>query len=181
MAIDATVLPIRVRAESGIPDPGAVSSTLFEDVYERHLSDVFRYALIVTGDRDDADDVTAETFAHALRAWRSGREPDGPVLPWLFVLARNIATDRWRKTKRVLAGRPTSASPTDVARLEAEMWLQSVVRILPPRQREVIGLRYHHELTDADIGALMGLSESGVRSLVARAIATLRRHPEVWQ
>jgi RNA polymerase sigma factor (sigma-70 family) len=181
MTIDANVLPIRVRADAVVPGPGAVSSTRFEDVYERHLSDVFRYALIVTGDRDDADDVTAETFARALRAWRSGREPNGPVLPWLFVLARNIATDRWRKARRALGGRPASTSPSDVARVEAEMWLQSVVRILPARQRAVIGLRYHHELTDADIAAVMGLSESGVRSLVARAIATLRRHPEVWQ
>lgn len=72
-------------------------------------------------------------------------------------------------------------APSDTAHLEAMLWLESVAKILPPRQREVIALRYQRQLTDADIGVVMGLSESGVRSLVARAIETLRKHPEVWR
>jgi RNA polymerase sigma factor (sigma-70 family) len=64
---------------------------------------------------------------------------------------------------------------------ETWLWLDAFARVLPERQREVILLRYHRDLSDADIGALMRLSPSGVRSLVARAIATLRSHPEVWR
>ena len=153
----------------------------FEDVYERHLSDVFRYALVLTRDREEANDLTSETFTRALRAWRNGAEPDGSALPWLLAIARNIATDRWRRARRVLARPPDPSGPSDTARLEASMWLRSVVAILPARQREVIALRYHRELSDADIGTVMGLSESGVRSLVARAVETLRKHPEVWR
>jgi DNA-directed RNA polymerase specialized sigma24 family protein len=51
--------------------------------------------------------------------------------------------------------------------------------VLTARQREVLVLRYQRDLTDADIGSVMRLSESGVRSLVARALAILRSHPEL--
>ena len=60
------------------------------------------------------------------------------------------------------------------------MWLDALARSLPARQREVLLLRYQRDLTDAEIGEVLGLSESGVRSLAARAIAALRRHPELW-
>jgi RNA polymerase sigma-70 factor (ECF subfamily) len=182
MTIDAFLLPIQVLATRPMSSGDEGLSVLFEDIYDRHLDDVFRYALLLTGDRHDAEDVASETFARALRAWRKGREPDGPALPWLLVVARNVATDRWRKDKRLLA-RPIveTTSPSDTARLEASMWLESVVTLLPVRQREVIALRYHDDLSVAEIATVMGLSESGVRSLVARAMDTLRKHPEVWE
>jgi RNA polymerase sigma-70 factor (ECF subfamily) len=154
---------------------------LFEDVYERHVGDVFRYALVLTRDPDEADDVTAETFARALRGWRNGSEPNGPPLPWLLAIARNVATDGWRRARHALSRPSESTAPTETAHLEAMLWLQSVANILPARQREVIALRYQRELSDAHIGMVMGLSESGVRSLVSRAIETLRKHPEVWR
>jgi RNA polymerase sigma factor (sigma-70 family) len=181
MTIGSVIQPIKVHRTDRVVSGGKVVSVLFEEVYERHLGDVFRYALVLTRDRDEADDVASETFVRALRAWRNGSEPDGPPLPWLLTVARNVARDRWRRARRVFSrpAEPTAAS--DTARLEAVLWLQSVSAILPARQREVIALRYHRELTDADIGAVMGLSESGVRSLVARAIETLRKHPEVWR
>jgi RNA polymerase sigma factor (sigma-70 family) len=157
------------------------NSVLFEDIYARHHIDVFRYALVLTSSRDEADDVAAEAFARAWRAWRSGHEPDGPALPWLFAITRNIATDRWRRLGRVVTRLIPSRAADGYAEVEAMLWLAALVRVLPPRQREVIALRYHRDLGDAEIARLMGLTESGVRSLVGRAIAKLRQHPEVWR
>jgi RNA polymerase sigma factor (sigma-70 family) len=179
MAIDLAAFSLNVRTAA--PTVTGSVSVLFEDLYARHYSDVFRYALVLTNSRDEADDVAAETFARAWRAWRNGHEPDGPPLPWLLVIARNIAIDRWRRLARI-AVRLLPSRPNDgYAEVEALLWVESLARILPPRQREVIALRYHRDLGDAEIGQLMNLSESGVRSLVARAIATLRQHPEVWR
>ena len=177
---DDGVLQATIVHDTGREASEAVP-VLFEEVYERHAGDVFRYALVMTRDRDQADDITAETFARALRGWRNGSEPDGPPLPWLLTIARNVATDGWRRARRVLSRPSEPTAPSDTAQLEALLWLQSVARILPARQREVIALRYQRELTDAHIGAVMGLSESGVRSLVARAVETLRKHPELWR
>jgi RNA polymerase sigma factor (sigma-70 family) len=102
----------------------------------------------------------------------------------LLLTARRIATDRWRRAHRMLAilgsqrpGAPVAESGAQ--RTEFWLWFDAVARVLPPRQREVLLLRYQRDLTDAEVGAIMSLSPSGVRSLVARAIATLRQHPEL--
>lgn len=167
-----------VAAEPIATREGAVA---LEELFERHYRDVVRYALVLTNSREDAEDVAAETFARAWRAFREQREPQGPPLPWLFTIARNIATDWWRRLSR----RATRLLPHQVGDstdgVESLLWLEALVRALPPRQREVIALRYHRDLSDREIGRVMGLSESGVRSLVARAIQTLRQHPEVWR
>lgn len=163
------------------PTVGQGDAVLFEELYERHYADVFRYALVLTRSGDEAEDVVAETFARAWRAWNQRREPDGPPLPWLLVIARNIATDWWRRISRATARLLPGETTNDQADFESLLWLDSLVRALPARQREVIVLRYHRDLTDREIGRVMGLSESGVRSLVARAMATLRKHPEIWR
>jgi RNA polymerase sigma factor (sigma-70 family) len=51
---------------------------------------------------------------------------------------------------------------------------------LSTQQRDVILLRYQQDMTDDDIGEVLGLSASGVRTLVSRALARLRQHPELW-
>ena len=60
------------------------------------------------------------------------------------------------------------------------MWLDALSQALPNRQRDVIFLRYQRDLTDAEIGEVLGLSASGVRTLASRALNGLRKHPELW-
>ncbi len=154
----------------------------FERAYAAHYRDVFRYVLGLTRSAVDAEDITADTFERAYRHWAN--VPDRPV-PWLLLTARRIATDRWRRARRfallVLARRPGASEATTAPSLDAEFeaWFDSLAAVLTPCQREVLVLRYQRDLSDADIGSVMGLSESGVRSLLARALAVLRSHPEL--
>jgi RNA polymerase sigma factor (sigma-70 family) len=159
----------------------------FEAVYRDHYRDVERYVLLMLGRPDDADDIVADTFQRAFAAWRSGRGPAGRPLPWLLVIARRIVTDRWRRARLIrwlpIAGpgsREAAAADSTTDRTEFWLWLGQLVRVLPERQREVIYLRYQRDLTDDEIGEILGLSASGVRSLAGRAIAALRSHPDLW-
>jgi RNA polymerase sigma factor (sigma-70 family) len=68
----------------------------------------------------------------------------------------------------------------DAGVAEFWIWLDALSRALPTRQRDVILLRYQRDLSDEDIGEVLGLSASGVRTLASRALAGLRRHPELW-
>jgi RNA polymerase sigma-B factor len=61
------------------------------------------------------------------------------------------------------------------------MWFDRFARELPARQREVLILRYQRDLDDSQIGEILGISASAVRSLVARACTALRRNPEIWR
>lgn len=166
-----------VATQRAIPTTAA---SLVERAYDAHYRDVYRYVLALTRSAADADEVTAEVFERALRTWRD--EPDR-VAAWLLLTARRIATDRWRRTRRLVAvlSRVRALDRTDAGEEQAEFWawFDAVSRVLTVRQREALVLRYQRDLSDADIATVLGLSESGVRSLVARALDTLRAHPEL--
>jgi RNA polymerase sigma-70 factor (ECF subfamily) len=172
----------------------------FEVVYSAHYRDVSRHVILTTRGRDDVEEIVAETFARAFAAWRSGHGPAGRPLPWLLVIARRIATDRWRR-RRLIAWLPlpdsrrsspgdwdgrraTEAEPGSPDRAagvaEFWLWLDALSRALPTRQRDVIFLRYQQDLSDEDIGEVLGLSASGVRTLASRALSGLRDHPDLW-
>ena len=172
----------------------------FEAVYNAHYRDVFRHVILATRGRDDVEEIVAETFARAFAAWRTGQGPAGRPLPWLLLIARRIVTDRWRRGRLIgwlplpdgmrpargdWDGRRATESepegPDDGKRVaEFWLWLDALSRALPARQRDVIFLRYQHDLSDEDIGEILGLSASGVRTLVSRALTGLRAHPELW-
>jgi len=179
----------RLDASAGerVPVTSARDAETFEEVYREHYRDVQRYVLLMVGRPDDVDDIVGDTFQRAFTAWRSGRGPAGRSLPWLLVIARRIVTDRWRRARLIRwlplgAGAGSEPRDADTARDRSEfwLWLGQLARVLSDRQREVVYLRYQRDLTDEEIGEILGLSASGVRSLIARAIAALRQHPELW-
>jgi RNA polymerase sigma factor (sigma-70 family) len=169
---EGLVVPVRVARRPRLVD--------VERVYADHFRDVHRYLLGLTASAADADEIAAETFERAIRAWI--RVPE-PPLPWLLLTARRIATDRWRRARRlarlVVGPRPDVRPDAGEAETEFWLWFGTLAKALTRRQREVLVLRYQRDLTDADIAEIMGLSESGVRSLVARALEVLRHHPEL--
>jgi RNA polymerase sigma-70 factor, ECF subfamily len=158
--------------------------TAFEAIYRENYPNVFRYVLVRTGHRQDAEDVTNETFERAYRAWDGG-SPAHPPLPWLLQTARRLTTDRWRRARRFVFVHlnPARHDVTEPATGEPETlrWLEALGEVLSPHQREAIVLRYQRDLSDADIATIMSLTPSGVRSLISRALTKLRDHPEVWQ
>ena len=175
-----------------VPDPDRAAQApaeTFEAVYRDHYRDVYRYVLLSLRRRDDADDVVADTFDRAFTAWRSGHGPAGRALPWLLLIARRIVVDRWRRERMIrwlpfATGRGPANEPADArdegGRAEFWLWLDQLAQALPARQREVVFLRYQRDLSDEEIGEILGLSASGVRTLVARALGALRNHPELW-
>lgn len=172
----------------------------FEAIYREHYRDVSRHVILITRGRDEVEEIVAETFTRAFTAWRSGQGPAGRALPWLLVIARRIATDRWRRRRLItwlplperIRPRPDGRDRGGTAAREpggpdraagvAEfwLWLDALSQALPARQRDVIFLRYQDDLSDEDIGEILGLSASGVRTLASRALLALRKHPELW-
>jgi RNA polymerase sigma factor (sigma-70 family) len=174
-------LGVTLRSAERVGDDEAT----FDAIYARRYRAVVGYALVLTADRDAAEDIAADTFERAYRMWRTAPWPADHELAWLLLTARRLATDRWRRARsafrHLVANVERPVQPGPDAEADPRIWLETVIRILPIRQREVLVLRYHRDLTDEQIGTLMGLTASGARSLLARAIATLRDHPEVWR
>ena len=177
-----------------IQEVGAASAAgTFEAIYQAHYKAIYRYALLTTRRTADAEDLVADTFTRALAAWSGGHGPTGRPLPWLLVICRRMATDRWRRRRLIgwvplftdrpdhgdVIEREPGVADDAIEVREFWIWLDALTRTIPERQRELLFLRYERDLTDGEIGEILGLTASGVRSLSNRSINSLRRHPEL--
>jgi RNA polymerase sigma-70 factor (sigma-E family) len=137
-----------------------------------------RLAYGLTGDRWAAEDVAQATLARAYVAWRRVRHADDPdaYLRRILVNTSNRRFRRRRVTEQ--AGDPPETAvdgPADL--VDERAALLTALRQLPPRQRAVVVLRYWEDLTDTQIGAILGCSPGTVRSQLSRALAKLRASP----
>ena len=82
-------------------------------MYNRYASDVYRFAHWLTGNPDDARDITSETF---VRAWTAAEEPRlESVKAYLFTIARNLHRKQWRRQSRLVPLDETMADMPDPA------------------------------------------------------------------
>jgi RNA polymerase sigma factor (sigma-70 family) len=166
---------------------GMVSEADFEAAFVAHYRRVCWYALAMVRDHAEAEETASQTFDRAYRAWKSGSGPDGPPLPWLLVICRRIVLSRQRRA-RLIAWLPLPeddrAPASEGGALEAvefRLWLRQLGSVVSAREREALSLRYLEELGDEGAAHVLGISSSGFRTLVSRAITKLRAHPELWK
>ena len=146
------------------------------DVFERHVDEVFRFALARTGSRSVADEVTSEVFLAAAR--RVAARPDDIVeIEWLIGVARNRIIDEWRRRQRddrrrerAALERPAEPVPSSP---DQERVLRAL-RSLPHRQRACITMRYLDEMGVAEIADQLEVSYRTAESLLARGRRNFR-------
>jgi len=146
----------------------------FGELLERHEREIFAYALRLTGDRDDADDVYQETFLAAFRGWPPPRR--GQERAWLYRIATNKVIDRARKAKRLV--RLSDVKDLRLATPERDgvslADLTAAVKVLPAGQRAAFVLRKVEGLEYADVARVLECSEEAARSRVAEAMKKVR-------
>jgi RNA polymerase sigma-70 factor (ECF subfamily) len=158
----------------------------FASLYELYVDKVYTYALYHSGNASLAEDIVSETFLRAFDHLDSFHARGGGFAAWLFRIARNLAMDTFRRNTRLVPLEETLAaspeeSPEEKALAEDEhSRLRTLVEILPPAQREVIILKFSVGLSNKDIAAATGRSETAVSSLVYRAMETLRKEASTW-
>ena len=137
---------------------------------------VFRLAVLMTGNVHVAEEVTAEVFAKVLPKWRSGGVTD--PLAYLRRAVVNETRSRHRRREheaRVLArwdGEPTVT--TDPDRFALAQPLFAALAQLPDRQRAVVVLRYHDDLSEAEVARTLGMAVGSVKSHGSRGLDRLR-------
>ena len=144
----------------------------FETLVERHGRSLLRFCAARLGP-DGGEDAFQETLLAALANYERLRTPDS-ARSWLFSIAHSKIVDAARRRSREPAA--TGQEPADdriVATTEVGIWED--VKGLAPKQREAVGLRFLADLTHAEIGEVMGISEPAARRNVHEGLSQLRR------
>jgi RNA polymerase sigma factor (sigma-70 family) len=159
----------------------------FEEIVQRFEIPLLQYARRITGDREQARDVVQETFVKFQRNGALRREEEPAT--WLFTVCRNSALNVCRKERRmmyvddeVIESRESEQSmPFDqLEQKEATGFLLRIVATLPPRQQEVIQLKFQNDLSYQQIAGVMQTTANNVGVLLHTALKTLReRYAEV--
>ena len=151
----------------------------FAPLYERYADQIFAYAYMLTKDKEQAEDVTAATFAKAIEELPRFQWRGVPYSAWLYRVAGNMVARERRRPGWIELEPQHAAEMTDPADVAVELSrdadVRAAVAALPADQRQVVVLRFGGELRNREIGELMGRSEGAVKLLTFRALTTLRR------
>jgi RNA polymerase sigma-70 factor (sigma-E family) len=158
--------------------PGAAPMTL-EDLYRTHRMRLVRLALLLVDEVGTAEDVVQEAFTGLHRNWSNLRDSAAAV-GYLRTAVVNGSRSVLRRRKTARDYTPphvaNARSAESLAMLTAEH--QAVVGALsqlPPRQREVLVLRYYGNLTESEIAEAAGMSKGTVKSTASRALEALQK------
>jgi RNA polymerase sigma-70 factor (ECF subfamily) len=155
----------------------------FEALYRSSRDDVYAYVATLLRDRAAAEDVTALAFERAYRRRGTFDRRRGEERAWLFGIARNAALDELRRRRRVtqLAADPEAPSlPAEALEDAAEVALRrtavrEALANLSGREREIVALKFHAGLSNAELARVLGVSESNAGTLLYRTMEKLRK------
>ena len=131
---------------------------------------------------ETAEDLTATTFEHVVRAWNRYDPEQAQPRTWIMVIARNVLADHFRRQSHrgaiSLDGHPALAaslasSDDPAANCMSLDVLRDWLGRLQPREREVLALRFGADLAAAEIARHLGLSESNVHQISSRSLRRL--------
>lgn len=150
----------------------------FGRIYDETFPQIYRYALALTHNREDAEDLTAETYERALRRIHSYESRDIPISIWLLRIARNVGHERSQRSMRESTVTVSEEQLDQIAAnpdsLEAGLLLDGFLRELTPAQRDVLALRLAG-LRCREIAQALGKAEGTIKALQFAAIRNLRR------
>lgn len=185
-----TVFPESPTGESdaSLARRAAHDPQAFGELYHRHMLSIYRYHLARTGEVQDAQDLTAQTFLAALESIASYR--GGSFLSWLFGIASHKVADHFRHKREHLSLEEVveihhpDPLPEEIASQRLQMQrISQALQALTPERAEAVVLRIFGGLSAAEVGRRLGKSEAAAKMLVHRGLSDLQQRlalePEV--
>ncbi len=146
-----------------------------EHAYLRYVLPIYRFLYSRLGNQEEAEDLTSEVFLKAVRQLEPGRDPVS-VQAWLFQVARTTLADYWRRRSRLpvdpLDSEELAASPGDERAPDgsAQRLARWLLDQLPPRDREILTLRFLHGYSIKETAAALGITVNHAKVLQHRAV-----------
>ncbi len=180
----------REEADPNLIERAKHDRSAFAELYRLYLPRVHAFCQSHSQSRDEAEDLTSQTFERALRALPRYQSRGAPLSAWLFHIAANLAIDRGRRSGHVInlgddpipeqgiERRDENIPATLIERWERAGQLLDRVAALPPDQQQAIQLRFWEDRSILDVAARLGRSEGATKQLLRRAVRALRQELE---
>ena len=149
----------------------------FEQYFRNRRDAVRRNAYLLCGDWHRADDLAQTAFVALHRKWLTIREPaavDAYVRRILVRAAIDESRRPWRRERAVSEPPEPVGSDGPTEQIATRHTLEEALRLLPPRQRAVLVLRFLDGLDVAATAHALGCREGTVKSQTAHGLAALR-------
>ncbi len=160
-----------------------------ESLIQRHKRRIFTTIYLIVNDRYIAEDIFQETFIKVIHTMRSGKyKEEDKFLPWVMRIARNMAIDYFRKTRRQvmitgddgedLLGKMEVGNPNREEQIISRQTTQSVrqlIEMLPDEQKTVLVLRQYAGLSFKEIAGITDVSINTALGRMRYALNNLRK------
>lgn len=164
------------RAQAG--DRGAL-----EELYLIHFDRIYSYLHLSVRNRQDAEDLTNQTFVKMLESIERFEWRKVPLSAWLFRIAHNLAMDHFRAGRRWQPEEEPPEPPGAAERSAEEAAFHSLgrksmlemIEALSPDQQQVLTLKFVFGFANAEVATILGKTEGAVKSLQHRALESLQR------
>lgn len=172
-----------LAVESQLVVRARVDPAAFGELYHRYVDRIYAYIYHRVGNEQDTEDLTARTFYRALDKFDTYEDRGLPFGAWLFRIAHNLVAnwhrDRSRRSfislDRIWSQRHDADDPEELAQKnEQTNALWAAINRLPKDRRDLLLYKFSSQLSNIEIGELMNKSESAIKSLYFRTLASLR-------
>ncbi|GHO47311.1 RNA polymerase sigma factor [Ktedonospora formicarum] len=171
------------EAEAQLLEAAKANPADFAPLYFCYEARVYRYLRTRASNDEDADDLLQQVFLNVLEALPAYRARGIPFAAWLFRIARHVAIDHYRRSKRSERWdflpeemhASTEQSPEVIAlKQEDQVRLRGLLAQLPDQKRELLALRFAAGLSTAEIAQVVGKSHASVKKQITRLLHSLK-------
>ena len=152
-------------------------------LYERYVAKIYNYVYYRIGNHHDAEDLTSRVFYRALTHIKNYADRGVPFSAWLYRIAHNLVANWHRDHARrqslalddvTLVGDALEMPEWVTETNEERRWLLAAIRHLPEERQELLILKFVEQLSNAEVGHIMGRTEGAIKSLYHRTLLSLR-------
>jgi len=164
-----------VEDENLIQRIKAGDADAMDQLIQKYYGTVYAYCYRRLGNRDDAQDITQETFLHFCRNFDSYTQM-GKVKNYLYTIAHNLYISMMRRNTPVhWEETEKGASSNDVDQFEVADFIKTALTELPDEQRNVILLRFYHDLKLKDIAQITGSGLSVTKYRLSQGVKAIKK------
>ncbi len=157
----------------------------FSTLFDRYFTRVYRFHSFRIRQREDAEDLTSDTFVKIFEKLHTYQDRGVPFSVWVFTIARHTLVDFTRKTKSNVTsldaleeyqepGEEFDYDAIDRSVLMEKLWKAS--RVLPEKQQQIWALKLSSGLSHREIGKVLEMTENNVNVAISRSMKTLKQY-----